>query len=351
MGMVVCDLPNLRRGGVAFAGAHNDGRAGVPDLGTNASNKKIVPKYLDEIPGSYCPVKDAKGWDHTNQINKGWNGFGCNQLNLSGNNLVSLFDKAYVGAVAPGAKNLAYDYLFALRDKKVAEGMPSDAAWGYVNKILPKDKGTTQENCVKNNPGNCSRPTTKQYYENSFKEGGYNQYDDPSSALMFDAINRCGCVIQMNVQTNAALLDDGADKESLGAANGGTGCNAAAQVACAEPSTNTTRSDSTWGPGHQYNLSFQDLAAVCLHWWNTLVNDTYNKKQGITDRNDDNYVQICSTNANVAKKDECKVCGFPCKQVSFIGPGIILYKDKQYEYKADSQTCPEAKAKIDIVAQ
>lgn len=77
--MVVCSY-TLTFWGVAFAGAHNDGRAGVPDLGTNASNKKIVPKYLDEIPGSYCPVKDAKGWDHTNQINKGWNGFGCNQL-------------------------------------------------------------------------------------------------------------------------------------------------------------------------------------------------------------------------------------------------------------------------------
>ncbi len=234
---------------------------------------------------------------------------------------------------------MADDYFHAL----VASGY----SWGEVNSIagVSGDANVTKEGI-----------TIDQGVSDSYKRGNYTSYDNPASASMFDNLNKCGCVLQLNLQANPNLNPDNPipqDAQFPATNNLQDGCGNYAAAACAENST-FIDNDRTWNIN---NLSSDNrrrvlkLRNACLHFWNTLVNDTYNKKNNITDRNDPNYVQICSTNANVAKKDECKVCGFPCKEVSFIGPGIILYKNKQYEYKADSKMCPEAKAKIDIVAQ
>lgn len=314
-------------GSVWAATQQDEGRMGIPSTGTDAKGKKTVPKTLDEIPAKYCPADNPVGWDHSAKIYSGTKGWACSQLHLSGNNLVSLFDKAYVNAAAPGAKNLAYDYLLALTNKKIADGTPNDQAWGEMNKLSQKLHGN---NVVGG-------------YQNSFASGGYDQYDDPAAALMFDTLNRCGCVLTLT--TSDVVANEGTLPNNNQVENG---CPGAAATMCA--ATADRIKEGYWGYSHKYNKSFQDLAKSCIHFWNTLVNNTYNKKNGITSESDPSYVKICSTDGDSTCIPLCPQLKDQCGKVTFVGPGLVSGIDgKLYEY--DGTNCKESTGKVDIVAQ
>ena len=334
----------LASGSVWAASQKDSGRAGIPSLGKNAAGKQIVPKTLKDIPGAWCPARNPAGWDHVAKIETGTNGWACSQLHLSGESATSLFDKAYVNAAAPGAKNLAYDYLLARVNKSIADGVPNAKAWGDMNKL---SQNLHQNNVVGN-------------YQNSFSSGGYNNYDDPASALMFDVINRCGCVVQFDLSNNTSLDPDNPVTTELPDRNNlQDGCPGAAQLACAQTSRNISNNSSYWGPNHQYNKTFQDLANSCINWWNTIVNNTFNEETyGITDPDAEGYTQICNVNAGGGSANNnvcvplCPQLKDQCGETSFIGPGLIVDKTGQrWTLNKDGSCTQNGDARVDIVAQ
>lgn len=326
------------------ANQKDEGRAGVPTLGTDKNGKIIVPKTLDDVPAAWCPSSNPKGWDHAKQMDKGWTGFACSQnfLSISGDNITfGLFDKDWGdNTAAPGAKNLAYDMLYALAETKINQGMDNPSAWGTVNQISQKLHGA-----------NAKGPNT------SSVQGFLGKYDDPAMAIFFDTINRCGCVMQMNLDPDKSALPESDPERQYLSTNGNLkdGCPGAATV-CGSASPNIVNQDSTWGPNNAYNKSFQDLAKVCVYLWNTFVNNSYNKKNGITDTNDPKYTQICDPlNSGL---DDCKTTCKNAQQVgetcdnpaSFVGPGLVSNGTKTWEFDANGN-CKDANGKIDIVAQ
>lgn len=330
----------------------DEGRADVPTLGTDSQGRLIVPKTLDELPGEYCPASNPSGWDHINKINKGWNGFACSQnyLSISGNWIeLGLFDKDWGdNTMAPGAKNLAYDMLYALAVTKQNQGMSNTEAWGEVGQLSQKLHGR-----------NPTGPNTASIGTLMYKNGynGSQKYDDPAMAVFFDTINRCGCVMQMKLDPDKAALPEGDPDRQYLPTNGNLqdGCPGAGAV-CGSASPNIVNQNSTWGPNNAYNKSFQDLAKVCVYLWNTFVNNSYNKKQGITDTKDPNYTQICDPlNSGL---DDCKTTCKNAQQVgetcdnpaSIVGPGLVSNGTKTWEIDANGN-CKDSNGKIDIVAQ
>lgn len=337
---------------VVQAQQKDEGRAGIPTLGKDKNGRDIVPKTLDDVPKEWCPSSNPYGWDHITKRNKSWNGWACSQefLSISGDNItLGLFDKTYASnTIAPGAKNLSYDYLRALIDTKIRQGKKSDSAWGEINQISQKLHGKNAQD----------------YQEASSRE--YGNYDDPAAAMMFDAINRCGCVMQFN------LDPDDSDQYLVEQSKMQKGCPGATTV-CGGASPNIT-GDGTWGKNNKYNKSFMDLAASCVYFWNTLVNNTYNSKNGITDPSDPNYVQICDpynmngscTICTVSDALKGKHSNLPdklfCEGSTFVGPGLISYSGKDRNdgntfqqnpilVSYDGETCGTDTGKIDIVAQ
>lgn len=339
--------------GFVQAQQKDEGRAGVPTLGKDKNGRDIVPKTLDDIPKEWCPSSNPYGWDHTNKRPKSWNGWACSQeyLSVSGGGVVDgLFDKAYASnTIAPGAANLSYDYLRALIDTKTRQGKDSGSAWGEVNQISQKLHGQN----------------AKDYQSSSHRE--YLNYDDPATAMMLDAINRCGCVMQFNVDP------DDSDQYLVEQNKMQKGCPGATTV-CGGASPNITLDSSVWGPKNVYNKTFMDLAASCVYFWNTLVNNTYNAKNGITDSSDPNYVQVCDPTNTGGSCTICTVSGalkdnnpnLPdklfCDGSTFVGPGLLSYSGKDRNggntfqtnpilVSYDGKNCGENTGKIDIVAQ
>lgn len=331
----------------------DQGRLGVPTI-KNDKGQDIVVNNLDKLPAKYCPSNDPLGWDHITPTPVGTKGWACSQLHLSGESVTSLFDKAYVNAAAPGAKNLAYDALRALQQSLTKQGVQSDAAWGQVNQLAAelfgkdfKWDGFPQQD--------------------SYNAGGYANYNDPFSAIMFDSLNRCGCVVTMSETKNPDVADGKTlpDRTKLQ-----DGCPGAAATMCAEQAERIKT--GYWGTSHQYNRSFKDLANVCIYFWNSFVNKSYNAKNGVTDPNDANYKQVCSTGGA-----ECTICtvngalkgkdsNLPdklfCEGSTFVGPGLISYSGKDRNggntfqqnpilVSYDGTTCGDSTGKIDIVAQ
>lgn len=333
----------------------DQGRLGVPTI-KNDKGEDIVVDNLDKLPAKYCPSNDPLGWDHITPTPVGTKGWACSQLHLSGESVTSLFDKAYVNAAAPGAKNLAYDALRALQQSLTKQGVQSDAAWGQVNQLAAKLFG-------------------KDFkwdgfpQQDSYNDGGYANYNDPFSAIMFDTLNRCGCVVNLKESENTDVSTEKQqqlpDRTKLQ-----DGCPGAAATMCAEQAERIKT--GYWGTSHQYNRSFQDLANVCIYFWNSFVNKSYNAKNGVTDPNDANYKQVCSTGGV-----ECTICtvndalkgknsNLPdelfCEGSTFVGPGLISYSGKDKNggntfqqnpilVSYDGTTCGDNTGKIDIVAQ
>lgn len=333
----------------------DQGRLGVPTI-KNDKGEDIVVDNLDKLPAKYCPSNDPLGWDHITPTPVGTKGWACSQLHLSGESVTSLFDKAYVNAAAPGAKNLAYDALRALQQSLTKQGVQSDAAWGQVSQLAAelfgkdfKWDGFPQQD--------------------SYNAGGYANYNDPFSAIMFDTLNRCGCVVNLKESENTDVSTEKQqqlpDRTKLQ-----DGCPGAAATMCAEQAERIKT--GYWGTSHQYNRSFKDLANVCIYFWNSFVNKSYNAKNGVTDPNDANYKQVCSTGGV-----ECTICtvngalkgkhsNLPdklfCEGSTFVGPGLISYSGKDRNggntfqqnpilVSYDGTTCGDNTGKIDIVAQ
>ena len=348
----------------AWADSQQDqGHMGIPDIGTDAkTGKKIVPKTLDDIPAKYCPADNPLGWQPADllgirheKVQTGSKGWACSQLHLSGNNLYSLFDKSYRRDTAAGAKYLAPDAMRAKQEALVNQGVEHDAAWGQVNKLVEQFFGA----------GYTFPPQ-----QESYKAGGYSNYDDPFYAIMFDSLNRCGCVVTLNETTNTDVATGETLPNNSSVENG---CPGAAATMCAEQAERIKTGH--WGTSHQYNKTFQELANVCIYFWNSLVNNSYNQKNhNTTDPNDAAYQQVCDTGSKGVEPC-CEVAEtvgkfsagnkLSCDGFSFIGPGSIsytgevngktetqafTYEDGTWRDGTAGKVC-KAPGKIDIVAQ